>query len=80
MLAQLGGQDVSQDFHDLHRSDVLAKYEKLRIGRVEGRAAAPERSVSSIPYAENAWLSGVNSPYYSAAHLALQVPSRHPTK
>ena len=33
-LQELGGKDVTEEFYELHRHDVLKKYERLKVGHV----------------------------------------------
>merc|ERR1712023_516898 len=36
LLEQYGGMDVSSEFFELHRKDVLLKYDRLKVARLEG--------------------------------------------
>jgi len=74
LLEQFGGMDVSSEFFELHRKDVLVKYTKLRVGRVEGseEALPPSDAISIVPFADPPAFQGGNSPYYSASHRAMQ--------
>lgn len=78
VLLQVGGQDATTAFYNLHRHEVLTKYADLCIGIVEGEK--PEvveqkaGETSPVPYAEPTWLANPNekSPYYTEKHRALQ--------
>jgi len=70
IMEQYAGQDVSTEFHELHRSDVLKKYAKLKIGRLDTAAEArPEGAeIYGTPFAEIPAFTGQNSPYYNESH------------
>jgi alkylation response protein AidB-like acyl-CoA dehydrogenase len=70
-------QDATKDFYNLHKQEVLTKYDSLVIGTIEGEK--PEVIVqgpgdlSPVPYAEPLWLRPeFHSPYYNDSHRALQ--------
>jgi len=74
LLEQYGGLDVSDIFFELHRKDVLTKYEKLKVGRIEGsedKLIAPD-AISQVPFADPPAFQGGNSPFYNDGHRALQ--------
>lgn len=77
----VAGRDASVSFFSLHRSSVLNKYARYRIGVI--RDAVPIYvlpkigQLSPVPFAEPAWLSpGYVSPYYDDSHRALQKEMR----
>ena len=81
VLQQVAGQDATAAFYNLHRQEVLNKYETLCIGTVEGEK--PEVIVQRpgdlcpVPYAEPLWLRPeFYSPYYNESHRALQKAMR----
>ncbi|TKA50532.1 hypothetical protein B0A53_06110 [Rhodotorula sp. CCFEE 5036] len=89
LAREIAGQDASEPFFSLHRSDVLTKYDRLRIGRlapVKASESAPKRKeyllpvdgeLSPVPHAEPDWLHPkLFSPYYSPSHRALQTSMR----
>lgn len=81
MLRQVAGQDATIAFYNLHRHEVLAKYEDLCIGTLEGetpQVVTPKPGdLSLVPYAEPLWLSPVyKSPYYNESHRRLQKAMR----
>lgn len=73
VLEQLAGNDVTAEFYELHRKDVLAKYPRLIVGRLEsaGRKEEPKDEVSDVPFAEIPGLQGQHSPYYKDSHQRL---------
>lgn len=79
LLEQFGGLDVTSEFFELHRKDVLTKYSKLRVGRLENTSPAVPRSdeMSAVPFAELPAFQGQNSPYYTDSHKRLLLDVRH---
>ncbi|KAI1140543.1 acyl-CoA dehydrogenase NM domain-like protein [Hypoxylon sp. FL0543] len=81
VLRQVAGQDATVAFYNLHRHEVLSKYEDLRIGTLEGekpQVVTPKPGdLSTVPYAEPLWLTPVyKSPYYNDSHRRLQKAMR----
>ncbi|KAI0833116.1 acyl-CoA dehydrogenase NM domain-like protein [Hypoxylon sp. FL0890] len=81
VLRQVAGQDATVAFYNLHRHEVLSKYEDLFIGTLEGekpQVVTPKPGdLSTVPYAEPLWLSPVyKSPYYNESHRRLQKAMR----
>ncbi|KAI5476997.1 hypothetical protein MNV49_006955 [Pseudohyphozyma bogoriensis] len=78
----VAGKDASESFFSLHRSEVLTKYARLKIGTLDTSAARPyllpvAGELSPVPFAEPAWLSGkYHSPYLKDSHKALQKEMR----
>ncbi|KAJ9627578.1 uncharacterized protein PV06_05917 [Exophiala oligosperma] len=77
VLQQVAGQDATSAFYNLHRHEVLQKYQSLCIGTVEGEE--PEvvdprpGDLSTVPYGEPLWLTpAYKSPYYGESHRRLQ--------
>ncbi|PVI03276.1 acyl-CoA dehydrogenase family protein [Periconia macrospinosa] len=77
VLEQVAGTDATKAFYNLHRQEVLEKYQSLCIGTIEGEK--PEVIVpgigelSTVPYAEPLWLRPEGqSPYFKESHRALQ--------
>jgi alkylation response protein AidB-like acyl-CoA dehydrogenase len=77
VLRQVAGTDATTAFYNLHRNEVLQKYESLCIGTIEGEK--PEviqlqpGDLSPVPYAEPLWLTPTfKSPYYNQSHRKLQ--------
>ncbi|KAK1716369.1 acyl-CoA dehydrogenase [Colletotrichum lupini] len=78
VLRQVAGQDATTQFYNLHRQDVLTKYDKtLVIGTVEGEKpqviVTGPGELSPVPYAEPTWLTPqFKSPYFNDSHRSLQ--------
>lgn len=77
MLEQVAGTDATTAFYNLHRHEVLQKYDSLCIGTIEGEKpeviAQEPGQISPVPYAEPLWLRPeFKSPYYNASHKKLQ--------
>jgi len=75
VMRQLAGNDVTDEFYGLHRQDVLKKYKRLIIGKLEtaetslrGDTKDARHSYDKIPYASIAAFQGHNSPYYTDSH------------
>jgi len=69
IIEQYAGKDVSTEFHELHRSDVLVKYAKLKIGRMDtAKESRPVTELFGTPFAEIPAFQGQNSPYYNESH------------
>lgn len=74
LLEQYAGMDVSSEFFELHRKDVLKKYTKLVVGRLEGAVedvVAPD-AISLVPFGDAPAFQGGNSPYYTDGHKTMQ--------
>ncbi|KNZ45431.1 uncharacterized protein VP01_811g2 [Puccinia sorghi] len=74
---KVAGKDATQAFFGLHRSDVLKKYGRYVIGRIEGEKSKvmlpKDGELSLVPHAEPGWLSkGYSSPYYTDGHRQFQ--------
>ncbi|RYP53765.1 hypothetical protein DL768_001365 [Monosporascus sp. mg162] len=77
VLRQVAGEDATAAFYNLHRHEVLTKYEDLCIGTIEGekpQVFTPQPGdLSPVPYAEPLWLTpAFKSPYYNESHRRLQ--------
>jgi len=81
LLKQYGGKDATADFFALHRSEVLERYERLAIGKLDGAggdAAVSWSELSPVPFAEADAL-GPNptpSPYYTESHRKFMLAVR----
>lgn len=82
VLRQVAGKDATSDFYNLHRHEVLTKYDDdLLIGTVAGEkptVVTPQPGdLSTVPYAEPLWLTpAFKSPYYKESHRRLQKAMR----
>jgi alkylation response protein AidB-like acyl-CoA dehydrogenase len=77
VLKQVAGTDATEAFYNLHRHEVLQKYESLSIGTVEGEKPQvieqKPGDISLVPYGEPTWLTPqYKSPYYKESHRRLQ--------
>mmetsp|Transcript_100814 Transcript_100814/g.252741 ORF Transcript_100814/g.252741 Transcript_100814/m.252741 type:complete len:517 (-) Transcript_100814:110-1660(-) len=74
ILEQYGGLDVTSEFYELHRKDVLAKYQRMKVGRLdtakEAQALVPGQ-ISAVPFAEIPAFQGAASPHYKDSHRRL---------
>lgn len=65
---ELAGKDATDAFYGLHRQEVLLKYNRYKIGTIQGEepqiAIRQPGEISRVPYAEpSAWM-GYKSPYF----------------
>jgi alkylation response protein AidB-like acyl-CoA dehydrogenase len=78
VLQQIGGTDATDAFYNLHRHEVLIKYDKsLCLGILDGETPEVVEPVpgalSSVPYGEPTWLTSIfKSPYYAKSHQRMQ--------
>merc|ERR1719253_760494 len=82
ILKQFAGQEVSEKFFEMHRSEVLTKYKKLRIGTVKGEKAGAAQATADFselcaaPYSEPSAWQGWYIPYYSESHRTFRAKLR----
>lgn len=79
ILEQFAGNDVTTDFYEMHRKEVLAKYQRLKVGRLESAGEtvkAARGAISNVPFAEIPAFQGQNSPYYNESHKRLLIAVR----
>ncbi|KAJ8072677.1 hypothetical protein PM082_016236 [Marasmius tenuissimus] len=76
---EVAGQDATDVFYGLHRTEVLDKpqYKRLIVGRIQGEESVFNARVpgelSNVPYAEPTWLAeGYYSPYFTENHRKFQ--------
>ncbi|KAF1355398.1 acyl-CoA dehydrogenase-like protein [Delphinella strobiligena] len=77
VLKQVAGADATEAFYNLHRQEVLQKYQSLVIGTIDGEKPQvieqKPGDLSVIPYGEPTWLTPqFKSPYYKDSHRRLQ--------
>jgi len=77
VLEQVAGTDATAAFYNLHRQEVLQKYEELCIGTIDGEKSeviVPQPGdLSPVPYAEPLWLRPqFKSPYFKESHRLLR--------
>lgn len=83
LASSIAGGDSTEAFFALHRSEVLARYSRYKIGRLqdpkkEEWKVPVEGELSEVPYAEPPWvLEGLyKTPYYKDSHRRLQKSMR----
>lgn len=82
LASDVAGKDSSKVFFGLHRSEVLTKYARLKIGTLDTDVPPPyvlpvNGELSPVPHSEPTWLDPkFVSPYYKDSHRALQKEMR----
>jgi len=73
VLEELAGHDVTNEFYELHRADVLTRYKRLILGRLEGSGEreSVDGALSLVPFAEIPAFQGQHSPYFNESHRRL---------
>lgn len=77
VLRQVAGKDATADFYNLHRHDVLVKYDDFLVGTIKDEKPQVVNpgpgELSKVPYAEPLWLNpAFRNPYYNDSHRRLQ--------
>ncbi|KAI8972295.1 acyl-CoA dehydrogenase/oxidase [Pilobolus umbonatus] len=79
-ILEYAGQDATDAFYGLHRQDVLIKYDRYKIGSIEGETAQIDvyqpGDLSTVPYGESSAWMGFKSPYYKESHFKLRIAVR----
>ena len=84
VLQPYAGKDATEIFFELHKLEVLARYPRLKKGRLASALAsrpavetqlAPGR-ISEVPYAEVGFWQGQPSPYFNESHRKFRVDYR----
>lgn len=78
------GTDATEDFFDMHRTEVLYRYQKLKVGRLDsnqGAARAVDQCIpgtlSKVPYSEPVNISlGWRSPLQNESHVRFRAAIR----
>ncbi|RPB16214.1 acyl-CoA dehydrogenase NM domain-like protein [Morchella conica CCBAS932] len=81
VLLQVAGKDATAEFFQMHRHEVLLKYEKLCVGTIAGETpqvlTIGPGDLSPVPYSEPQWLvPEFSSPYYKESHRKLRKAAR----
>jgi hypothetical protein len=81
VLLQIAGTDCTSDFYNLHRHEVIQKYQHLKIGSVASETpsilAQNPGDLSLVPFGEPTWLMPqFKSSYYKDSHRVLQKAMR----
>ncbi|KAH8918696.1 acyl-CoA dehydrogenase NM domain-like protein [Atractiella rhizophila] len=87
LAKDIAGRDSTEVFFGLHRSSILDRYKRYRIGRLvsSNENAKPKTYIlpspgelSLVPFAEPLWLTkGYKSPYFNKSHYRLQERVRY---
>ncbi|KAH9251794.1 hypothetical protein BASA81_010237 [Batrachochytrium salamandrivorans] len=77
VLRHVYGQDATEEFYGLHKHEVLEKYAKFKVGRIEGASNPPIRmetwtDISAVPFAEAPFFRGEASPVWKPEHVAFR--------
>ncbi|KAJ3393449.1 hypothetical protein HDU84_001939 [Entophlyctis sp. JEL0112] len=76
VLVEIAGKDATEEFYSLHRHSVLQKYSKFAIGSIQGEKQkimqAEEGAMSKVPFAEDSYWMGSQSPYYNESHVTFR--------
>ncbi|KAI8877986.1 acyl-CoA dehydrogenase NM domain-like protein [Backusella circina FSU 941] len=79
-ILELAGKDATDAFYGLHRQEVLVKYDKYKIGTIEGEKPQIDiyqsGDLSKVPYAESSAWMGFKSPYFKESHFKLRLAVR----
>ncbi|CAE7298129.1 apdG [Symbiodinium natans] len=68
VLEEIAGRDVTEEFYELHRHDVLVKYDRLKVGRLQGEHKQVSTGCKGVPFAEIPAFQGQESPFYTESH------------
>ncbi|KAI9320961.1 acyl-CoA dehydrogenase/oxidase [Dichotomocladium elegans] len=72
-IMEYAGKDATEAFYGLHRQEVLVKYNRYKLGTIEGEKPQIEvrapGSLSKVPYAESSAWMGFKSPYFKETHF-----------
>ena len=77
-LLPYAGKEATEAFYGLHRIEVLKKYIRFRIGKIEGskKQSSLERynpaAMSEVIYSEPSAFQGMPSPYYKKSHIDIR--------
>jgi len=79
LLLEHAGTDASDAFWSYHAYEVLKKYQRLKIGHLQGVQAKPildPSDISTVPFAEPSYWMGWDSPYYNESHKKFRIDVR----
>jgi alkylation response protein AidB-like acyl-CoA dehydrogenase/predicted heme/steroid binding protein len=85
LLLEFAGNDATEAFWEVHRSEVLLKYQKLVIGEIEKSERKPMEGpdlaklvgqISKVPFGESSFWQGLPSLYYNDTHKAFRAALR----
>lgn len=79
VLTEVAGKDATKDFYDMHRMEILHKYDRFRVGYIAGEEKLVAKSPSAVqphsldnppvPYADAPAWQGFKSPYFKETHF-----------
>eukprot|EP01059_Diplonema_ambulator_P002923 TRINITY_DN12553_c0_g1_i1.p1 TRINITY_DN12553_c0_g1~~TRINITY_DN12553_c0_g1_i1.p1 ORF type:complete len:522 (+),score=201.30 TRINITY_DN12553_c0_g1_i1:43-1566(+) len=73
VMRNYAGKDGTEVFFELHRREVLDKYQRLVVARLDGAAPASKvPTLSTVPYSEMIAYQGYKSPYFQESHIAMK--------
>ncbi|KAI8992452.1 acyl-CoA dehydrogenase/oxidase [Pilobolus umbonatus] len=79
-IIEYAGKDATEAFYGLHRQEILAKYNRYKIGTIEGFQTQIDwyepGANSTVPYAEVSAFQGFKSPYYTESHFKFKTAIR----
>ncbi|KAI9275679.1 acyl-CoA dehydrogenase/oxidase [Phascolomyces articulosus] len=79
-ILEYAGKDATDAFYGLHRQEVLQKYNRYKIGTIEGEKPQIEfrqhGALSKVPYAEPSAWQGFKSPYFKESHYKFRTAVR----
>lgn len=76
VLLDFAGKDATAAFYEQHRSDVLRKYDRFKIGKITGAPDVKQwmepGEISKVPFSESSYWLGYRSPYYKESHVRMR--------
>lgn len=86
LLVEYAGTDATEAFFGMHRTSILAKYQRFIIGHLDTVTVDPSRPrivdqekfglLSEVPHAEPAYLQGWMSPIFTEEHKTFRLAAR----
>ena len=74
------GLNVTTEFCVVHRRQMLNKYTRLKVGRMDGAtvdATLAAGTINIVPFADIPAMQGQSSPYCKTSHCHFMLPVRH---
>lgn len=83
VLLDYAGKDATRVFYDLHRVDVLKKYQRFVIGIIGGEEKKAAKTYwladdgfSNVPFSESSYWMGMKSAYFTESHHKFRLAVR----